>query len=250
MKSASKILRGIVFVLAAVFLLVSQMGLIPELNIGFWSILWTMVSAYILIKGIINFQFSGIFFGLAFLAIIYDEFLGIEALTPWPVLGAALLLSIGMHMLFPHRKHKHLVNVAYYTGRDGEDIAVSREGGADIEEHFQEADGECLNFTQVFQSATKYINSRNLSCVNMECVFSSMNIYFNDAETAGGRAMLNIDNVFGTTNLYVPATWTVHDSADNVFASINYKGKSCPDGKNHLEINADNVFGSINIYFI
>ena len=103
MRTKKKIFWGIILVLAAVFLLVSQMGLIPELNIGFWTIVWTIVSAAILINGIAKFQFSGIFFGLAFLGIIYDEPLGISAITPWPILGAALLLSIGCNMLFPKR---------------------------------------------------------------------------------------------------------------------------------------------------
>ena len=40
-------------------------------------------------------------FSLAFLIIVNDELLGLEAITPWPVLGAALLGSLGLNLLFP-----------------------------------------------------------------------------------------------------------------------------------------------------
>lgn len=46
---------------------------------------------------------------LAFLIIVNDKVLGMEAITPWPVLGAAVLGSIGLKFLFPGfgRKHGH-----------------------------------------------------------------------------------------------------------------------------------------------
>ena len=46
-----------------------------------------------LFKGIRNVNFWEILFSIAFICIIYDDQLGITALTPWTVLGAALLGS-------------------------------------------------------------------------------------------------------------------------------------------------------------
>lgn len=46
--------------------------------------------------------------------IIYDEPLGIEGLTPWTVLVAALLLSIGFSLLFGTKKKES--NVLRLTG--------------------------------------------------------------------------------------------------------------------------------------
>lgn len=58
------------------------------------------------------------FFSVAFLAIVNSRLLGIEKLVPWPVLGAALLGTIGLNMLFPSRhRHGHYV---YNRGIDGE----------------------------------------------------------------------------------------------------------------------------------
>lgn len=249
MSSVKKVVIGLVLVLAAVFLLVSQMGLIPDFQLGFWTIVWTLVSASILIDGIVKFRFSGIFFGLAFLAIVYAEPLGITAITPWPVLGAALLLSIGCHMLFPKRKHKKMMNINYIND-EGEKIVIDREEGMEEEEHHEGIDGEYIEFTQVFKSGTKYINSSNLKSVSGECVFGNMDIYFTNTQLADGNATVDFDNVFSHVNLYVPSNWSVIENCENVFASVNYIGRNCPDGRNRLNLNCDNVFGNIKVFYM
>lgn len=249
MSSTKKVIWGLILVLAAVFLLVSQMGLIPEFNLGFWTIVWTMVSAAILIDGIAKFRFSGIFFGIAFLGIVYAEPLGITAITPWPVLGAALLLSIGCHMLFPKRKHKKMVTVRY-NDHKGNEIDIDREQGMEQEEHHEGIDGEYLEFTQIFKSGTKYISSSNLKSISGECVFGNLDLYLNNAVLAGGCASIDFDNVFSNINIYVPSNWSVVENTDNVFANVNYKGHNFPDGKNRLNLIGDNVFGSITVTYM
>lgn len=248
MKSKKNVFWGLVFVLVAIFILVSQMGLIPEITIGFWSIVWTVLSLSVLINGISKFQFSGIFFGLAFLGIIYAEPLGITAITPWPILGAALLLSIGCHMLFPNRKHKAVTMT--YTDHDGDVHEFTRKEGVEQEEIYEREDGEYLEFTHVFKSGTKYVQSPNLKHLQVETVFSSLEIYMTNTNLAGGEATVEIDNVFGTTNIYVPTTWIVQDSSESVFGSVQCKSNSCADGRNRLILKGDCVFGNIKVHYI
>ena len=80
---------GLFLVLAAVFLVVSQLGLLKD--IGVFSILFAVFWVAILIEGLIRGSFGKILFSLAFLFIIFDEPLGIEAVNSWTVLAAALL---------------------------------------------------------------------------------------------------------------------------------------------------------------
>jgi hypothetical protein len=47
------------------------------------------------VKSLLRINFAGILFSIAFICIIYDKQLGITAATPWTVLIAALLGSIG-----------------------------------------------------------------------------------------------------------------------------------------------------------
>lgn len=76
-------------------------------GIGFWTILFNICLLTILIKGIFQRQIGTILFSAAFLIIINDKLLHLESITPWPVLGAALLGTIGLKSLFPGWRHDH-----------------------------------------------------------------------------------------------------------------------------------------------
>lgn len=101
MKLGKNIFWGIFFIAAAAFVVVGSLGLLG--NISGWTLAFSMVLVAWFIRSIIKVSFGGMLFSLAFGAILFDEFLGIEAITPWPVLGAALLGTIGLNMIFKKR---------------------------------------------------------------------------------------------------------------------------------------------------
>ena len=95
---------GLFFIVGAIALIVNKLGLLG--GISLWTIFFTVFLAAMLIKSVMHRSASGILFSIAFLCILYDKELGITALTPWTVLGAAALGSIGCSMLFqPWRKN-------------------------------------------------------------------------------------------------------------------------------------------------
>lgn len=71
-----------------------------------FSIILTVFFLWLFVEGIRNVNFWEILFSIAFICIIYDEPLGITALTPWTVLGAAFLGSIGLSLIFGGKKRK------------------------------------------------------------------------------------------------------------------------------------------------
>ena len=97
-----RIFWGILFILMGIFLVVSKLGYFP--NVNALSLLLTAFLAAIIIKSLLHLNFAGILFPIAFICIIYDKQLGITNITPWTVLVAALLGSIGLSMIF----HKHI----------------------------------------------------------------------------------------------------------------------------------------------
>ena len=103
MRGKNNIFWGIMLVLGAVLLLAGRMGYLEGISYG--SILLNVALAVFLIKGIFRRSFGTILFSLAFLVIINDELLHLEEITPWPVLGAALLGTIGLNLLFPGFKY-------------------------------------------------------------------------------------------------------------------------------------------------
>ena len=98
MKRKKEIIIGLLMIIGAVFIMVDRIGFFWD--IGLFKIIVTVVLLGILIDNVVERSFGGILFSLAFLGILYDEPLGIEHLTPWPVLGAALLGTIGLNMIF------------------------------------------------------------------------------------------------------------------------------------------------------
>ena len=63
-----------------------------------------------MIKSIFKRNFSGILFPIAFICIIFDDKLGITAITPWTVLIAAALGSLGLSMIFHNKPNKYFNN--------------------------------------------------------------------------------------------------------------------------------------------
>ena len=88
---------GLFFIfLAAVYLVISSTGM--ELGVGLPGIFMTVLFVWLFVEGIKDVNFYSIVFAIAFICILYRKPLGLEklGLTSWTILGAALLLSIGL----------------------------------------------------------------------------------------------------------------------------------------------------------
>ena len=98
MNSKGNVFWGIFLLVAAAFIVVGNMGLFGD--ISFWTIGFSIVLLAWFVRSLFKVRFGGMLFSLAFAAILFDEVLNIEDITPWPVLGAALLGTIGLDEIF------------------------------------------------------------------------------------------------------------------------------------------------------
>lgn len=98
----SKILWGIFFILAAVYIIISRYMDFPRIDI--FKLLITVFFILMFLEGLRHMDFFEILFPVACICILYDKFLGITAITPFPVLCAALFGSIGLTMIFGKKK--------------------------------------------------------------------------------------------------------------------------------------------------
>ena len=144
-KNSGKILWGLFFILAAVYVVVSKLWIMPEISV--FSVLLTVFFIWLFLNGIRNVNFWEILFSIAFICIIYDDWLGITALTPWTVLGAALLGSIGLSLIFK-KKSGHSPSISFEFDSDSDN-----EDGKYI--------GENIKIDNNFGTAIKYVNSDN-----------------------------------------------------------------------------------------
>ncbi|MCR4791712.1 MAG: hypothetical protein K5871_03110 [Lachnospiraceae bacterium] len=153
---------------------------------------------WIIIHSIMDLSFGGIFLPLAVICIIFDEPLGIEALTPWIVLLVAVMLTIAFDMLFPkkHRYSKH-------------------HGGPDFGNKFTESVSEDKNeyvmHSMKFGSATKYVRSQNLKEADLRSQFGELSVFFDGAQVPGGKVYIHVSASFGEMQLFIPAAWRLEN---------------------------------------
>ncbi len=240
MKRKKEIIIGLLMIIGAVFIMVDRIGFFWD--IGLFKIIVTVVLLGILIDNVVERSFGGILFSLAFLGILYDEPLGIEHLTPWPVLGAALLGTIGLNMIF---KKKHVQMEVKY------DDTIDRHW-QQKEQIIDEDCGETVECSVNFSSAVKYIKSARFKRAFLKSSFGNLCVYFDDAHIEQGEeAVVQADVHMGNLELYIPGEWKVVLDVNTSFGSVEESGKrKMADENTVLRITGDVSFGGMQINYI
>lgn len=238
------VIAGIGFLVAAAFVIIGSTGVLGDIEV--WKLLLSFILVMKFVKGLFKLEWGVILFCPAIMAILYDEALGIEHLTPWPVLGAALMGSIGLSMIFG--------KFTKYTDANGEKH-WNFEGGKGIQMMNQEEDENRFVCDVSFGSVSKYIKSTCLREVVVDNSFGQVAVYFDEVILDGGRANVSVDNSFGSVKLYVPSNWEVVIKADESFGHVRtFKNEGIMvapmDEENRLYVNADTSFGDVEIHYI
>lgn len=261
----AKLFWGLLLILMGIFLVISKMGLVTGISV--WSVFFTIIFSALLIRGLIKRSFFSIFFSIAFLCIIYDDQLGITALTPWTVLLAALLLSVGMEILFNkgrncYVKFGHEDDIDGTRGYDsdkGVHVGINLE--IDDDDNKEESHsrwgaeesstyGEKVYQTNNFSNISKYINPETFEKGVFTNSFGSMNVFFENVPTQKKEGYVDVTNSFGEINIYVPSSWLVNMMIEDTFGS-NSSVKGRPDGSRTflLHVNGDNSFGEVHVIY-
>ena len=231
-----RIFWGLFLIVAAVVLVVGQLGFLQ--GVGLFSILLTIVLAACLINSIIHFSMTGILFSIAFLCIVYAKPLGITAITPWTVLGAALLGSIGFSIIFHKKKDYH----KYYKKYDNHD----NEGFETVETCVN----NCEKLSTSFGSSIKYIKSDDFQKADIDCRFGGMKIYFDSAVIKQDVAEIDLDVSFGGVELFIPKEWQIENNVSASCAGIDEKNHNNSTGSPVLRLNGKISFSGITIIYV
>ena len=233
-RNSGKILWGLLFLLGAVYLIASKIWSLPGISV--FNVILGVFCVWILIEGIRHVNFWEILFPIAFICILFSPQLGLSAFTPWPVLGAALLGSIGLSMIFKPKKHHEWTDASTHGNSFGSNS--------------EQCDGENLRFDNSFGESIKYINTDNLCSVSVDNSFGATSVYFDNAIIQGESATVHIDNSFGEVSLYVPRAWKVDVNVDKAFGGINMRGRMEGTSTHRLIVTGETNFGALTIVFI
>lgn len=88
---------GVVFLMAAIYILMRSVGMAPDVSIVRIIIGLLCITGFI--KAAIDLEFGGMLFSLAILFIVFRRYIGLESMSSWSILMAALFGTIGLNML-------------------------------------------------------------------------------------------------------------------------------------------------------
>lgn len=233
-KNASNIIWGIVLLLLAAGLILSKLdpdgfGLIP--NISLWRLLLGAAFLSMLVKSVFDFNFTGIFFSLAFLGIVFGKYLHIEALVPWTLLVAAALASVAFSLIFGNSfKHKRIHN---------HNFSANCQSGT--------IEGDYINESVRFSGISKYVRSDNLQRADLSCSFGGMEIYFDKVLIPSGTATIVVDSNFSGVEIYIPREWNVINNMTSFCGAVEVNDGIYMENAPTIILEGTNNFGGVEI---
>lgn len=229
---------GLLLLLAAVLIIVNKFGFYTDISI--FKIAATIFFVGLIVKGIQHISFSGILFPSAFLCILYAKQWNIEEITPWPVLLAALLGSIGLSLIFKKYKFWNHKCGRNFHNRHGEKFS----------EVIDQPDSNVVDCSVSFGSSMKYVNADNFEKANIKCSFGAMKVYFDNAIINSGSAEIFLDVQFGGVELYIPKTWNIINDVNTSLGAMEEKNRRMGSQSPVVTIRGNISFSGVEIIYI
>lgn len=245
-KNISRTLWGVGFIVAGIFLLLDQMHVI-NFDLSFWKIVWTVVFVAMGISSIADKSIPGTVFAIAFLAIIYAKPLHISHLAPWTILIVALLISIGLDMIF---KKDNAHGEVFVNGKKVNDTKDNHFRAQHVLSDVDKVEtGDDIVIDQKISDTSRYIRSQNLRSVTINSFIGDAKIYFDQARAAGESVVMDINTSIGDVDIYVPSDWQVVNELNASWGDIDYYGHSTETGTK-LILRGSKKIGDLEIHFV
>lgn len=234
-----RVYLGVMFILGAIALIINKLGYFDDINV--FNVVLTIFLIGIIVKSLFAKNFAGILFPIAFICIIFDEQLGITAITPWTVLIAATLGSFGLSMIF-YKGPKYFYNKSWdYNKSDWESYEYET---IDLE------DESHIKLYTSFAGSIKYINTDKFEQADLKCNFGSMKVYFDNAILNNGKGLVKIDSHFSGVELYIPKTWDIENKTNVSFGGVDEKNRNQGMTNNTLTLVGNVSFSGVEIIYI
>lgn len=207
-RSFSRILLGIGFIAAAVLLVVDQLNLF-DFKFGVMTIVFSAVFIVLFIKGLFDRSIYLSVFSLAFIAILYAKKLHFaHMLSPMMILFVALLVSIGLSLLF--------------TRSFKPKIVIDKEIG----DSFSNENADNIVIDHRMGDTSRYVHSQHLKSIRINASMGDVSLYLDDTKAAGDTVNVNLSASMGDIELYIPLSWQVENHLSTTLGEVTIKGES------------------------
>ena len=225
-----KSLIGLLFIIFAISIAFGELNFFPSGTI--FLTLGTIILGYFIVRGLTDFDVFGTMLPAALLFIIYNKHFHFAAISTGKVIWIAILLSIGISMLFPKK-----LKYSFQRKKD-------RFRGYTKKTETQ----DYSNVT--FGENVRYININELDYFRSTTTFGSTNIYFEKLDTYPIKNFdLNVSISFGNLKVYVPKEWTIENNTNNFLGKVQKNSHSI--GKDvKIILNGSVTFGEVEIIHV
>ena len=226
---------GFFFLLAAVFVIASQIGSFGQ--IGIFSIIATVLLAALVIQSIASRNFFGVFVPLVFVYVIYRQPLHLAEISLWILLLAAVLASIGFSCIFRSRPPKAM---------------YSHCGVEHFHETSESIDDNNPYAKVTFSASSKYLHADCLKSGQFIVSFGALEVFFDQAQLSPDGAELFLDCSFGAIQLYVPKHWQVFDNLHASLGAVDNDVRKAQPGQDapQLTLTGNVQLGGVEIHYI
>ncbi|MDR1620575.1 MAG: hypothetical protein LBS18_07940 [Clostridiales bacterium] len=233
--------------MAAALVLLSQLDvLMPGLTL--WKLVLGVFLVAITIEGIMRIEFFTILMPIAVIMILFRDQLGVRAITPWPVLGAAALASIGLHILFRNALRPFRTRQAQKRGVNCNDHFHDHdESFYETQETFTQ---NTIDSSTSFSNSIKYLRAPNLNRARFSCSFCSLKVYFDGAKLSENGADVYIDCSFSGVKLYIPHGWNVIENVQASMGGMKMSENRPPEDAPNLRLSGTVSFGAIEVIYV
>jgi hypothetical protein len=240
---------GIFLLLAAAFVLSSQFGGFAEIGIG--SIIVAILALAFMVQCIARLSFSLLPISFALLYIVFQGPLGLPYVRTWVLVLAAVLASIGLHLILPRkRRHKgsssscgaHHHKHEYYTYNGKEQTKTyTEEGGYD--------NNPVVNVS--FGTVSRNLYADCLETAQLNCNFGELTVFFDQVQLNPKGAEATLTCSFGSIVIYVPKQWRIIDKIGCTLGEVGNDNHFAPPAENapQLTIKGSVSLGKVEIRY-
>lgn len=231
-------LWGIFFIALAAYIILEQFNLIT-FTFGVGRIILCGFFLASLLDGIAHRSIWGTIIPSAFLICLIGNPIFDLDISLWTLGTAAVLLCIGLSIIFPH-KHRipsHIkIDHEEWQGGDHIDAEQSNNG------HYV-----CKN---QFGASTKYINTGDFKGACITNSFGELKVYFDTATIITSPVTIEVHNSFGELQLFLPKEWAVNPNIRVTIGDCKENNKNMGNNEPVVYLIGDVSLGEIQITYV
>ena len=241
MHKFSRIFWGVGFISLALFLVLSQCGLITA-EFSVWSVVVALLSVAMFLSGLAKRSFGAMFFAVGMAYVAFGEMIGLPYIGVWTMLTIVVLLTIGFNFIFP--KNFRGVSKDRWTDYEDGDKACEYQKATIVDE---EGYVRCSNS---FGALVRCVETSYFKGGRFTNSFGELKVHLDRAHITSGPVTVNVSNSFGSLVIYVSKEWNVVCNISTFLGDVQEQNRAVNANGPMLKLIGNVSFGDIIIVYV